>query len=89
MRAIKAIIALLFVVSGIFLGALNQQVVEIDWFFAHYSAPLGLSLILCLLIGTILGGALSSVSWFLKNKKNPLTKNTSNKANQTQVDSKV
>ena len=35
MRAIKAIIALLFVVSGIFLGALNQQVVEIDWFFAH------------------------------------------------------
>ena len=89
MRAIKAIIALLFVVSGIFLGALNQLVVEIDWFFAHYSAPLGLSLILCLLIGTILGVALSSVSWFFNNKKNPLAKNTSNKATQMQRDSKA
>jgi uncharacterized integral membrane protein len=89
MRALKAIIALLFVVSGIFLGALNQQVVEIDWFFAHYQAPLGLSLILCLLIGTILGGALSSVSWFLRSKKDPLAKNTSNKATQTQSDSKA
>jgi uncharacterized integral membrane protein len=89
MRAIKAIIALLFVVCGIFLGALNQQVVEIDWFFAHYQAPLGLSLILSLLIGTILGGALSSVSWFLRSKKDPIAKNTTNKANQTQSDSKA
>lgn len=89
MRAIKAIIALLFVFTGIILGALNQQIVEIDLFFSHYQAPLGLSLILCLLMGTILGGALSSVSWFLRSKGNPKAKNTSNKVNQTQVDTKA
>jgi uncharacterized integral membrane protein len=89
MRAIKAIIALLFVIAGILLGALNQQVVEIDLFFSHYQAPLGLSLILCVFLGTIMGGALSSVSWFLKNKENTSSKNTSSKANQIQVDSKA
>ena len=69
MRALKAIIALLFVIAGIIIGALNQQLVEIDLFVQHYQAPLGLSLILCLLVGTVLGGTLASMSLLLRNKR--------------------
>ncbi len=69
MRALKAIIALLFVLAGIIIGALNQQLVEVDLFIKHYQAPLGLSLILCLLVGAVLGGTLASISWLLRNKR--------------------
>ena len=46
MRALKAIIALLFVLAGIIIGALNQQSVDIDLLFFHYQAHIGLALIL-------------------------------------------
>ena len=62
MRALKAIIALLFVLAGIIIGALNQQSVDIDLFFFHYQAHIGLALILSLLAGAVIGGALVSVS---------------------------
>jgi uncharacterized integral membrane protein len=76
MRALKAVIALLFVVAGIFLGALNQQLIEIDLFFTLYQAPLGLTLIVSLLIGAIIGGALASFSLYLSrnSKKAPVSK---------------
>ncbi|MEY3373177.1 MAG: hypothetical protein RLZZ537_1645 [Pseudomonadota bacterium] len=62
MRALKAIIALLFVLAGIALGALNQQTISIDLFFVRYQAHLGLALLLCVLAGTVIGGALASIS---------------------------
>ena len=62
MRALKAIIALLFVLAGIALGALNQQTISIDLFFVRYQAHLGLALLLCVLAGTVVGGALASLS---------------------------
>lgn len=62
MRALKAIIALLFVLAGIALGALNQQTITIDLFFARYQAHLGLALLLCVLAGAVIGGALASIS---------------------------
>lgn len=61
MRALKAIIALLFVLAGIALGALNQQTITVDLFFARYQAHLGLALLLCVLAGAVIGGALASV----------------------------
>jgi lipopolysaccharide assembly protein A len=74
MRALKAIIALLFVLAGIIIGALNQQSVDIDLFFFHYQAHIGLALILSLLAGVIIGGALVSVSLLFKNRPNQLPK---------------
>jgi putative membrane protein len=68
MRALKAIIALLFVIAGIIIGALNQQVVDIDLFFFNYSAHFGLALIISLLLGAIIGGALVSVSLLFKHR---------------------
>ncbi|MEY3068978.1 MAG: hypothetical protein RLZZ456_677 [Pseudomonadota bacterium] len=62
MRALKAIIALLFVLAGIALGALNQQTISIDLFFVRYQAHLGLALLLCALAGAVIGGALASIS---------------------------
>ena len=62
MRALKAIIALLFVLAGIGIGALNQQTISVDLFFARYQAHLGLALLLCVLAGTVIGGALASLS---------------------------
>lgn len=86
MRALKAIIALMFVVAGIFLGALNQQMIEIDLFFALYQTPLGLTLIICLLIGAVLGGALASLSMYLRsnNTKVPSDKTQSNTSSQAE-----
>lgn len=74
MRALKAIIALLFVLAGIIIGALNQQTVDIDLFFFHYQAHVGLALILSLLAGTVIGGAMVSVSLLFKNRPDPVPK---------------
>ena len=59
MRALKAIIALLFVLAGIIIGALNQQSVDIDLLFFHYQAHIGLALILSLLAGVVIGGSVT------------------------------
>jgi lipopolysaccharide assembly protein A len=77
MRALKAIIALLFVLAGIIIGALNQQSVDIDLLFFHYQAHIGLALILSLLAGVVIGGALASISLLLKRHGNPLPKQRS------------
>ena len=66
MRTLKAIIALLFALAGILIGALNQQVVDINLVFMHYQAHLGLALLLCMLSGAVLGGALASVGLLLR-----------------------
>ena len=66
MRTLKAIIALLFALTGILIGALNQQVVDIHLIFTHYQAHLGLVLLLCMLFGAILGGVLASFGLLLR-----------------------
>jgi len=66
MRTLKAIIALLFALTGILIGALNQQVVDIHLIFTHYQAHLGLVLLLCMLFGAVLGGVLASVGLLLR-----------------------
>lgn len=76
MRALKAIIALLFVLAGIVIGALNQQLVDIDLFFIHYQAHFGLALIVSLLLGALIGGAMVSASLLFKQRSNPILKRT-------------
>lgn len=66
MRTLKAIIALLFALTGILIGALNQQVVEINLLFTNYQGRLGLVLLLCMLFGALLGGVLASVGLLLR-----------------------
>ncbi len=76
MRALKAIIALLFVLAGLVVGALNQQLVDIDLIFIHYQAHFGLALIISVLIGALIGGALVSASLLFKQRANPMLKKT-------------
>lgn len=66
MRTLKAIMALLFALAGILIGALNQQVVDINLIFTHYQAHLGLVLLLCMLFGALLGGVLASVGLLMR-----------------------
>mgnify|MGYP003481797839 FL=1 len=83
MRTLKAIIAMLFALAGILIGALNQQVVDINLVFTHYQAHLGLVLLLCMLSGAVLGGALASVGLLLRGGK-WIPDKPANKPEQTQ-----
>ncbi len=74
MRALKALIALLFVIAGVVLGALNQQLVVIDLFFMQYQSHLGLALIISLLLGALIGGVLVSASLLFKQHMKPVIK---------------
>ena len=65
MRVLKALIALLFAVAGLLIGALNRQTVDIDLFFTRIQAHLGLVLLLCVLAGAVVGGALASIGLLL------------------------
>ena len=86
MRAVKAVIALFFIIAGIIIGALNQQVVEIDLFFAHTQAHFGLALLISLLIGALLGGALVSFSLLFKNKTSQRIRHNSQPKASTHVE---
>ena len=88
MRGLKAVIALLFVIAGIFLGALNQQLIEIDLLFAIYHAPLGLTLIICLLMGCLVGGALASLSIYLKRNIRKLPTNQTQEKPSAEAEAK-
>lgn len=68
MRVLKALIALLFAVAGLLIGALNRQTVDIDLFFTRIQAHLGLVLLLCVLAGAVVGGALASVGLLLNRR---------------------
>lgn len=56
MRLLRILVALLCVVAGVALGALNPQVVTIDLGFATLGPTLGVALLVTLLLGAILGG---------------------------------
>ena len=68
MRLIKSLIALMFVVLGVVFGALNRQVVHLDLWHAEYDVRLGLTLIVVLLGGALLGGLVvtAGVVWPLR-----------------------
>jgi uncharacterized integral membrane protein len=70
MRLIKAIVALMFVVLGVVFGALNRQIVHVDLFHAEYDVRLGLTLIVVLLAGALLGGLVvtAGVVWPLRRR---------------------
>ena len=65
MRVLKALIALLFALAGLLIGALNRQTVDIDLFFTRIQSHLGLVLLLCVLAGAVVGGALASIGLLL------------------------
>lgn len=80
MRALKALIALMFVLAGVVLGVLNQQTLLIDLLFTQVQARLGLLVLSCVFIGALIGGALVSLGLLTK-KRPALT------AAQTKLDS--
>jgi len=56
MRPIRILIALLCLIAGVAVGALNPQVVELDLGVAVFRPPLGLALLGSLFLGAIAGG---------------------------------
>jgi uncharacterized integral membrane protein len=78
MRALKALIALLFLLAGAVLGVLNQQTVVIDLLFSQMQVRLGLLVLSCVFFGALMGGALVSLGIIFK--KTPLLPSKSNTA---------
>lgn len=58
MRALIAILVVVFLILGALFDALNPQPVGYDFLFAHFEIPKGTALLIALLIGWLLGGAL-------------------------------
>lgn len=65
MPLFRALIALAFILLGIVFGALNRDVMRIDLFFTTLQASIGLTVLLVLLLGSLLGGlvVLATVVW--------------------------
>ena len=62
MRALRALLAVLFLGVGLAIGALNPQAVAIDLGFSILHASLGVALLLTLLAGVIAGGIVLAAS---------------------------
>jgi putative membrane protein len=56
MRLIVMLILLLFIATGIVLGALNADLVSYDLAFVQLKLPKGAALLLALVVGWLLGG---------------------------------
>ncbi len=65
MPLLRTLLALAFVMLGIIFGALNRDVMHIDLFFTTLQASIGLTVLLVLLLGCLLGGlvVLATVVW--------------------------
>jgi putative membrane protein len=65
MPLFRALIALAFIMIGIIFGALNRGAMPIDLFFTTLQASIGLTVLLVLLLGCLLGGlvVLATVVW--------------------------
>ena len=72
MRLLKSIVALMFIALGVVFGALNRQVVHVDLWLqnAQFDVRLGLTLIVVLLTGALLGGLVvtAGVVWPLRRR---------------------
>ncbi|MEN1929355.1 LapA family protein [Luteimonas sp. MJ250] len=62
MRPIRILIAMLCLVTGVAVGALNPQVVQVDFGLAVLRPTLGVALLATLLLGVIAGGLAIMVS---------------------------
>lgn len=58
MRAVVVVLVIAFLILGALFGALNPQVVAYDFGFAHLQVSKGSALLIALLTGWLLGGAL-------------------------------
>ncbi|MEO7150015.1 MAG: LapA family protein [Rhodanobacteraceae bacterium] len=58
MRASIVVLVVAFLILGALFGALNPGIVGYDFLFAHVEAPKGTALLVAILIGWLLGGAL-------------------------------
>jgi len=69
MPLIRTLLALAFIMLGIIFGALNRDVMHIDLFFTTLQASIGLTVLLVLLIGCLLGGlvVMATVVWPMRN----------------------
>ena len=75
MQLVKSLVALLFVVAGVFFGALNREPVRVDFLFGTFDAPLGLLVLATLLAGAFIGGVVVTlfVVW-PERRKQPATR---------------
>ena len=53
---LQVLIALVFVAGGVLFGALNPQLVTLDFQLLRLDASLGVALLIALLLGALLGG---------------------------------
>lgn len=58
MRALVVAVVIAFLVLGAMFGALNPQVIDYDFGFAQLQVSKGAALLIALLLGWLLGGAL-------------------------------
>lgn len=58
---LQVLIALAFVAGGVLFGALNPQLVTLDFHLLRLDASLGVALLIALLLGALLGGAAVAV----------------------------
>lgn len=61
MRLIRLIVAIACVLLGAIVGALNTQSVMLDFGIASIRASLGLSVLVALLLGVVVGGTILAV----------------------------
>ena len=62
MRLIRFLLAIVFLAVGLVVGALNPQPVVLDLGFGAWRATLGVSVLVALLVGVVVGGLVLSAS---------------------------
>ena len=62
MRPLRALVAFLFLIAGVVLGALNPQPASVDLGAIRIEAGLGIILLCALLVGVLVGGLAITVS---------------------------
>jgi uncharacterized integral membrane protein len=70
MRLIKSLFGLLLFAFGVIFGALNKQLVHIDFWFRSVEVRLGPALLIVLLLGALMGGLVvtTAVVWPLRRR---------------------
>ena len=80
MRLIRLIAAIACILLGALVGALNTQSVSLDLGIATFHASLGLSILIALLLGVLVGGGILAIAVVaplrrrLRNAENALRK---------------
>lgn len=62
MRLIRLIAAVACILLGAIIGALNTQPIALDLGIATIRASLGLSVLVCLLLGVLVGGGILAIA---------------------------